>query len=103
MSTDYLITYKDDTWRGEMGRYDFNNTPLLLHGLVARTTDFRRLNLRYWLVGNCASTSTATAVRVSKPGSASLESRRGRSSGDQKGEETVWRRPELRQRLRLLL
>ena len=26
MATYYLITYKDDTWRGEMGRYDFNNT-----------------------------------------------------------------------------
>lgn len=26
MSADYLITYKDDTWRGEMGRHDFDNT-----------------------------------------------------------------------------
>jgi len=27
MSTNYLVTYKDDTWRAEMGRYDFSNTP----------------------------------------------------------------------------
>ncbi len=27
MSDAYLITYKDDTWRGEMGRYTFNNMP----------------------------------------------------------------------------
>jgi len=30
MSTGYLIIYKDDTWRGEMGRYDFNSTPLFV-------------------------------------------------------------------------
>jgi hypothetical protein len=27
MCADYLITYKDDTWRGEMGRYTFNDLP----------------------------------------------------------------------------
>src|SRR5262245_12318544 len=27
MCADYLITYKDDTWRNEMGRYTFNDLP----------------------------------------------------------------------------